>query len=291
MVKVKSKSTSPHPPAVFDRLAQAIKARPKLTLTQRGSGFALTLGVGFVALNSGNNLIYLVLGMMLALILSSGVLSSVNLHRVRVKRRDAMHGFAGQTLKVKLSLINLKPRWPSMGIGLEDPPVYRQSDEGRGKVTEGRESRSMYIFRLRGLEEESIHYQLTLQRRGQYTLEGARIYTRFPFGFFEKSIGLKLQLKLRIYPRRDVKIAHPLRTPSDRSLAPYVMSEAQLGGARHLSVDEHWSSIEPHLLGEPLKNVHWKASARRGELMTRRGEQARGSRVSLWVNTHMMRAA
>lgn len=272
---------------LLDRVVQAIKARPKLTLTQRGSGFcALTLGVGFVALNSGNNLIYLVLGMMLALILSSGVLSSINLHRVRVKRRDALRGFAGAPIKVKLRLVNLKPRWPSMGIGVEDPPVYKKSGAQKGQVTEGRESRSMYIFRLRALEEESIQYQLTLHRRGRYTLEGARIYTRFPFGFFEKSIGLRLQLNLAIYPRCDVKLPHPIIALTDGSISTDFVESIEASQLRQLNADDQWNSIEAHQIGEPLKHVHWKVSARRGELMAIRGEQKSSAKVRLWVNPH-----
>lgn len=272
-------------------IRQAFKNRPKLTLTQRGSGFcALTLGVGFVALNSGNNLIYLVLGMMLALILSSGVLSSINLHKVRVKRRHELRGSAGIPLKVKLKLVNLKKSWPSMGIGVEDPPVYRLGYEQRSTVIEDQRGRSMYLFRLKGSEEESLRYTLTLQRRGHYTLEGARIYTRFPFGFFEKSIGLKLQLHLIIYPRRDATL-HPealMRLGTQRQSSSSLNTELRSSSdqALRLGSDERWVSIEPYLVGEPLKHIHWKSSARRGELMVRRGESSARELCSVWINPH-----
>ena len=47
----------------------------------------MTLLVGFGAINTGNNLLYLLLGMMLALILLSGVLSETTLRKLRVRRR------------------------------------------------------------------------------------------------------------------------------------------------------------------------------------------------------------
>ena len=47
----------------------------------------LTLGVGFAALNTGNNLLYLVLGMMLTLIGVSGLLSERSLQRLTLARR------------------------------------------------------------------------------------------------------------------------------------------------------------------------------------------------------------
>ena len=52
--------------------------RPPRTLRPTRAGwifFALTLGVGFAALNTGNNLTYLVLSLMLAFLVLSGVLS------------------------------------------------------------------------------------------------------------------------------------------------------------------------------------------------------------------------
>ncbi len=46
----------------------------------------LTVGIGVGALNTGNNLLYLVLGFMLALIVLSGVLSERVVKDLRVRR-------------------------------------------------------------------------------------------------------------------------------------------------------------------------------------------------------------
>ena len=48
----------------------------RLKLTREGKYYlGITLGVGFAAINTGNNLLYLMLGMLLALIVISGVMS------------------------------------------------------------------------------------------------------------------------------------------------------------------------------------------------------------------------
>lgn len=275
----------------LDSFRQTLRHRPKLTLTQRGSGFcALTLGVGFVALNSGNNLIYLVLGMMLSLILSSGVLSSINLHRVRVKRHPELRGYAGQPLLVHLRLVNRKSYWPSMGIGVEDPPVYDQRVSKQGvQMIEGQKTRSMYVFRLKGSAEEHLKYHVTIQGRGTYTLEGARIYTRFPFGFFEKSVGLRLQQKLLVFPRVDAELSPHLEQKLSNDQRDLSHSDQSVLNQTHGlrgSELENVISIEPHISGTPLKFIHWKSSARRGELMTRRGEQSSTHSFTLWINPH-----
>ena len=286
---------------------QAAKHRPKLTLTQKGSAFcALTLGVGFVALNSGNNLIYLVLGMMLSLILSSGVLSSINLHRVRVRRNQELKGYAGKKILVELNLSNLKTRWPSMGIGLEDPPVYDQQMNNQSLFSSNRQSQqveiakqdqqSMYILRLKGGESESVRYQICIERRGEYILEGARIYTRFPFGFFEKSIGLRLQQSLLVAPRVDArlsaKLEHELQYLSARLLDfKEVKNQAQEESKQQddprLSSnysDDYAASLDVYQIGMPLKWVHWKSSAKRGELLIRQVLPEPKNSYTLWIN-------
>lgn len=287
---------------------QAAKHRPKLTLTQKGSAFcALTLGVGFVALNSGNNLIYLVLGMMLSLILSSGVLSSINLHRVRVKRNQELKGYAGEKILVELSLSNLKARWPSMGIGLEDPPVYDQRKSKQGlfssnlvqsqQVEIGKhDQQSMYIFRLKGGESESVRYQICIERRGEYLLEGARIYTRFPFGFFEKSIGLRLQQSLLIAPRVDASLSAKLENELQYlSLQLPDLKEAHTQAQRESKQqaeslfsskqsNDYAASLDVYQIGMPLKWVHWKSSAKRGELLIRQVLPEPKHSYALWIN-------
>ena len=67
----------PHPAA----------SHPSLRPTRAGwSFFAITLGVGFAALNTGNNLLYLVLSLMLAFLVLSGFLSESALRGLEIER-------------------------------------------------------------------------------------------------------------------------------------------------------------------------------------------------------------
>ena len=59
----------------------------RLRTTAVGRTFlVLTVGIGLAALNTGNNLLYLVLGLQLATIVVSGLLSEQALRRLRVRR-------------------------------------------------------------------------------------------------------------------------------------------------------------------------------------------------------------
>src|SRR5215211_7938072 len=56
----------------------------------------ITLGIGVGAVNTGNNLLYLVLGLLLSIIVASGILSERCLRGIRVRRIGADAAFAGE---------------------------------------------------------------------------------------------------------------------------------------------------------------------------------------------------
>src|SRR5262245_81585 len=65
-----------------------LKTSRRLKFTREGKFFVgITLGVGFAAINTGNNLLYLLLGMLLALIIVSGLMSELSLRDLTVIRR------------------------------------------------------------------------------------------------------------------------------------------------------------------------------------------------------------
>ncbi|HEX9618723.1 MAG TPA: hypothetical protein VF989_01230, partial [Polyangiaceae bacterium] len=75
-------------PALTLRLRRFFRPPRTLRPTRAGwSFFALTFGVGFAALNTGNNLLYLVLSLMLSFLVLSGVLSESALRGIGLRRR------------------------------------------------------------------------------------------------------------------------------------------------------------------------------------------------------------
>src|SRR3954447_20727235 len=81
----------------------------RLTFTREGKYFVgITVGVGFAAINTGNNLLYLLLGMMLSLIVASGILSEVSLRGLEVTRRPPSRLHAGRPFLMGIALRNAK---------------------------------------------------------------------------------------------------------------------------------------------------------------------------------------
>ena len=76
------------PPSRFRRALRRLRPPRRLKLTREGKYLiGITFGVGFAAINTGNNLLYLLLGMLLSLIVVSGVLSELSLRKLTVVRR------------------------------------------------------------------------------------------------------------------------------------------------------------------------------------------------------------
>ena len=83
------------------RVRRWLRPPRRLRPTRAGwSFFAITFGVGFAALNTGNNLLYLVLALMLSFLVLSGVLSESALRGIAVRRRLPRELYAGAASRV-----------------------------------------------------------------------------------------------------------------------------------------------------------------------------------------------
>ena len=143
-----------------------------LSVTKEGKwyiGILLIIGVG--AINTGNNLIYLVVATLLSLIIISGILSESTLRGVKVERRLPQTAFKGSPARATLRISNTKKRVPSYSF-----LAVEMDSSGT----------NAYVLKLGPGEAADIPVEYTFQRRGLTTLSGVRITTRFPFGLFTK---------------------------------------------------------------------------------------------------------
>src|SRR5256885_15976141 len=102
-----------------------------ISLTSEGTRFVLlSFAVGIAAINTGNNLLYLLLAMMLSLIVMSGILSEQCLKQLRIRRRVPEHVFANCPTTAALSVTNRKPRLPTFSLRVMD--VAAEGAVGRG---------------------------------------------------------------------------------------------------------------------------------------------------------------
>ena len=96
------------------------------TMKVTGAGqtyVVITFGVGLGALNTGNNLLYLVLGFLLSLIVVSSVLSERCLRHLRVRRLLPDAACAGEPFALRYQLRRTSGRSFALQLSEENPGI------------------------------------------------------------------------------------------------------------------------------------------------------------------------
>ncbi|MCP4604073.1 MAG: DUF58 domain-containing protein [Proteobacteria bacterium] len=227
-----------------------------LTFTREGKVYVVvTLGVGFAAVNTGNNLLFLVLGLMLGLIIVSGILSEVTLRGIDVRRQVPNRMEAGAPFAVELTLQN-KKRWAaSFGVELRD--------EIDGKPFR----RRCFFLRVGKGEDRAVAYRCELMKRGRSTFNGTIVSTRFPFGFFEKRRFMELKDEVIVLPAR-VDVFVPL---------PFVKEGSGASSATLPGPGQEFRELRDMVPGDDPRRIHWRSTARIGHPLVRETDaEARG---------------
>lgn len=242
------------------------RAPRKLKFTREGKFFVgITLGVGFAAINTGNNLLYLLLGMLLALIIVSGLMSELSLRELTVVRRLPLRAQVGRPHLVEIEVYNHKGRVPSYAIEVEDLRAGQPADK------------RCFFLKISPKSAQVAAYRRTPGKRGRDKHVGFRIATRFPFGLFEKSREVPAAGELIIYPAVD-----PIQLPA-LSAGRHIGGEASLGQGH----GDDYLGLKLLRDGEDPRDVHWRKSAAVGQLVTR--ERAREARPDVVLPLDVIR--
>lgn len=250
----------------LERIVPAFLRRRHRRITLEGLMFiVLTMVIGLAALNTGANLLYLILSMMLCLLLLSGVISTLTLVGLRVKRTAPHHAIAGLPRLAELEITNLKPLLSSYSLRCVD---CNSNDEEVG---------AGYIFRLPPGKTQAVAYQLVFPRRGLQQLEYIRISSRFPFGFFERSVDFKLPHQLLVYPQildvRTLVHGHSIESGETES------------GRKGLGTSLY--GIREYTPQDSARLIHWKVSARARKLMMREFTKEEKKRITIILNNYV----
>jgi uncharacterized protein (DUF58 family) len=214
--------------------------------TREGKAFIfVTGGVGLAAINTGNNLLFLIFGFMLSLIVLSGILSEIVLRGLQVTRTLPQRTFAGSTCLIEITLNNDKQRVPSYSLEVED--------FAQGLPTE----RRCYFLKVAPRAAQVAGYRRTVKRRGYVRLRGFRIATRYPFGIIEKWRVIDAEEELLVYPeliREDIDFETARSTGAD-AISNRIGPGNEIAGLRH------------YRAGDGARAIHWKRTAALGRVM------------------------
>lgn len=236
----------------------------KLRVTREGKYFiGITFGVGFAAINTGNNLLYLLLGMLLALIVVSSVMSELSLRRLTVVRRLPPRAQVGRPHLVEVEVHNHKNKIPSYAIEIEDLREGQPADK------------RCFFLKISPDSAQIAAYRRTPARRGRDRHVGFRIATRFPFGLFEKSRETSAEGEIIIYPAIE-QLQLPLKADGR-----WVGAEGRLGQG---SGDEIMG-VRPMREGDDHRDIYWRKSALGRQLVLRERARETSRHVNLVIDS------
>lgn len=246
------------------RLRRAFKPPRRLKITREGKYFiGITIGVGVAAINTGNNLLYLLLGMLLSLIVVSSVMSELSLRKLTVVRRLPARAQVGRPHLVEIEVHNHKQRVPSYAIEIEDLRAGQPADK------------RCFFLKISPDSAQVAAYRRTPLKRGRDRHVGFRVATRFPFGLFEKSRELRSHGELIIYPAVD-----PVKLPPEQP-GRRAGSDGSLGRG----FGDEILTVRPMREGDDPRDIYWRKSTVAGQLVLRERARETQRHVDLTIDS------
>jgi len=226
--------------------------------------------ISVAALNTGNNLLFLILASLIAIILMSGILSSITLSGVAMRLQLPDHIFAGQPIRASLELHNEKVTLPSFSLRVE-------AVTPKGSPAAALLETPAYFPYLPKRGRASQTVPISFPVRGVYRQDAFRILTRFPFGFLQKAHRVDLRTEALVYPS-----VEPTREFFE--ILPGLQG-AMESLAKGRGQDLY--ALRDYVPNDSARHVHWKASARLGSLMVREFTREDETRVLLVLDPHI----
>ena len=234
-------------------------------LTAEGGQFLFfTLAIGVAAINTGNNLFYLLLAMMLSLILVSGIVAEYCLRRLEFFRHLPDLLFVNEPVTATLVVKNRKMRLPSFSLQIAD---VHQGCDGEP---------SLEISQLAPQASTLLSYPLLVKRRGRLQLDGVQVATAFPFGLF---------VKKAFYPIEASAIVCPKVSPLADAWLQQLLTTGRELTVNRRGYGSDLYNLRLYQTGDDSRSIHWPTTARTSQLIVRETEAEDQRRATIHLST------
>jgi hypothetical protein len=204
--------------------------KEKVSVKLRVSGWVyifLTLALGFTAVNSANNVTYLIVSILLSIMSVSGVFALINLSGIEIIPQKQVvftagkEGFIGFIVKNKKFI-------PSLILDINLKEIA-----GGLPFVSGKKSNTVW---LKWLPE----------KRGVFRFDSLKSGSSFPFGFIWRGMTKKIDLKVLVAP-----------APYEFELPLYLGPKGQSGQITGRGTGD-WIGIRSYKKGEAIGSIVWK---------------------------------
>jgi uncharacterized protein (DUF58 family) len=226
------------------------------------------------------NLILLVFTLSAGPFLASIFGGRAMLHRLSVQRRLPPYVFSGEPLIIDYTVENGRRYIAALALFLEDLliPVDR-SIAGATNVTP-----RVFFARIPGRDRLRLRWHAKSPIRGNYQLRDLDLGTRSPFGLVEHRVTISHAERILVYPR--------IGQLTRRWFQIQRQATENRQGQRH---DRSAQQVEYHGLrdyrsGDSPRWIHWRTSARRGELMVKEFEHQNEQDLAILIDPWLPRS-
>lgn len=202
----------------------------------------MTLLLGFAAVNTGNNLLFLIVSGLLAFMSVTGYVGMLNIKRLKPELIPPAEVYASTPATFCLRLTNAKPHLPAFLIRVD---TVKQQGGLVPFVAGGRSA------------EQPV--SLLFPKRGRTALAAVRVSSAFPVNFFTRFWTFDLQQPLIVFPA-----LLPLQEFGGDSTEPGITAQQHQRGH-----EGELEGINRYSGREPFKLIHWKLSARADDLLVK----------------------
>jgi uncharacterized protein (DUF58 family) len=284
-------------------LARRMREVLSYDVTREGLFYlVLTILIAVGALNTGNNLLFIVVAAMLAAVLISGIVSAVMLLGLEVDFSAPQHVFARRSYAAEVYVRNPRRFPPSFSISVVPPPErklrthwhwrrtefifppphsgkkpwVRWPDLSLEKVRDTPEPPQLFHGRIYlpyvpTRQTLSAPIDLEFPERGRYRQQGIGLATRFPFSFLLKTRVVPLSREVLVFPAVE-------ETPQFLEVLPTITGELE-SYSRGRGHDLY--RIRNYQPEDSARHVDWKSTAKLGILQVREFTREDERRVRL----------
>lgn len=251
--------------------ATLVRRKPSLDFSITGLVYcSMMMFMGLAAMNSQANLLYGVFGLMIGILLVSGVVSKIVLRKLGVRRQLPELAVVGQPTTVTYHFVNEKRFWPSLSICVSEL-------DGTEAFTRQTVS---YLLHAAAKMTATVPIEIMPKRRGLHEMGRYQMSTSFPFGFVKRAVERR---------EPDAMLVCPALAEVDPKLLAMCRSADSSGAMirpRSGGMDEFYG-VKEHRAGENPRFIHWRRSARMGTLVAKEMSQVAPPRVLILVDTYL----
>ena len=212
------------------------------------------------AVNTGNNLIYLILALMLSVALLSYLILKINLSGLLLEVSSRGPVFAGEEAVAGLLVRNLK-RLPAYSLSI-------QAADAGGQA---------YCSHVPARGSSRAPMTMVFGKRGLYGQRDFVVQSGFPFILFQHQVAVRVSGGILVYPAlRDMQ-----------GLVDEIEARLDQGESATRGRGDDVYSLREYQHGDDWRRVDWKASARLSELIVKEYAEYLSQKVTVSIDNRL----